>query len=98
MAVSAVVIGELLVGGLKAKDPSAVQSIRDLLEDIRVVGIDNRISEQYAQIRVYLESQGQKMDANDLWIAAAAIAEDAILVTADEAFGRIPGLKTENWR
>ena len=38
------------------------------------------------------------MSDNDLWIAAIALAEGATLVTADEAFARVPGLKTENWR
>jgi tRNA(fMet)-specific endonuclease VapC len=52
---------------------------------------------RYADIRLALR-QGQTIGPNDLWIAAHALALDAVLVTDNESeFSRVPGLKTENW-
>ena len=62
------------------------------------VGLDEDIAHEYARLRAHLERIGQKMDGNDLWIAATALRHDANLVTADEAFRRVPGLRVEDWR
>ena len=43
--------------------------------------------------------RGTPIGPNDLLIAAQALAHDLVLVTADVAeFGRIDGLRLENWR
>ena len=42
--------------------------------------------------------KGEMIGNNDLWIAAHAIASGLVLITNDEAeFGRIRGLKIQNW-
>ena len=52
----------------------------------------------YARIRWLLKKAGTPIGANDLFIAAHALALDATLVTANEReFRRVPGLKVENW-
>ena len=52
----------------------------------------------YAKIRCALEQAGTPISANDLLIAAHALALDSTLVTANEReFRRVPGLKVENW-
>ncbi len=52
----------------------------------------------YARIRAGLEIAGKPIGSNDLWIAAQAIAEDALLVTANtREFSRVPNLRLENW-
>lgn len=51
----------------------------------------------YADVRLALR-QGKNIGPNDLWIAAHALASDAILVTANAGeFSRVPGLQIENW-
>ena len=53
--------------------------------------------QRYAEIRLALR-QGKNIGPNDMWIAAHAIALDAVLVTANEVeFSRVPGLRIENW-
>jgi tRNA(fMet)-specific endonuclease VapC len=45
-----------------------------------------------------LQAAGQPIGAIDTLIAAHALAVDAVLVTNNLAeFGRVPGLKSENW-
>ena len=52
----------------------------------------------YGTIRATLETRGQTIGPNDLWIAAHAKALDLTLVTNNEReFQRIDGLKIENW-
>lgn len=41
--------------------------------------------------------RGIAMSENDLWIAATALGVDATLVAADRDFGRLPGLRVEDW-
>ncbi|MFN0316646.1 MAG: PIN domain-containing protein [Burkholderiales bacterium] len=52
----------------------------------------------YARIRATLEIAGTPISPNDLWIAAQAVAEDALLVSANtREFKRVPHLRLENW-
>ncbi len=47
---------------------------------------------------VRLKAAGTMIGANDLWIACHALALDAVLVTNNtREFGRIEGLRLENW-
>ena len=58
------------------------------------IGVDRT----YAELRHALESSGQLIGANDLFIAAHALEQDATLVTDNVAeFQRVPGLRIENW-
>jgi tRNA(fMet)-specific endonuclease VapC len=52
----------------------------------------------YAQIRADLKSRGEMIDAHELLIAAHARCAEMTLVTNNtREFGRIRGLKLENW-
>ena len=52
----------------------------------------------YARIRAELERAGTPIGANDLWIAAHALASGLIPVSNNlREFGRVAGLATENW-
>lgn len=51
----------------------------------------------YARIKRDAEQQGGRLDENDLWIAATAMARGAIVVTSDSDFRRISGLDIEDW-
>jgi tRNA(fMet)-specific endonuclease VapC len=52
----------------------------------------------YARIRAELETAGRPIGNNDLWIAAQALSEDALLVSNNlREFKRVPGLRLENW-
>ena len=52
----------------------------------------------YAQIRAFLKARGRIIGANDLFIAAHARCLGLTLVTNNtREYGRVPGLKIENW-
>jgi tRNA(fMet)-specific endonuclease VapC len=55
-------------------------------------------AEAYGTIRAELETKGEIIANNDLWIAAHAIALKLTLVTNNEKeFRRVRGLKLQNW-
>ncbi|MCQ4623297.1 type II toxin-antitoxin system VapC family toxin [Corynebacterium sp. CCUG 70398] len=100
VGVSTVVLGELYAGALRSMDPiRARRSIDTFLAGWPRIGVDERTAEIYAEIRAALQSQGRVIGPNDLWIAAQALREDVVLVTAnDDEFSRVPSLEVENWR
>ena len=95
---SVVVVGELAYGFAKRPSPKLERQTDAVLAGIEVVAIDAPAGRVYARIRAALEDLGTPIGANDLWIAAHALALNATLVTANEReFRRVPGLRVENW-
>lgn len=99
IAVSQVVRAELLVGCLKSQRSAIHRERLDrFLTNVAVNDLDALVAEHYAEIRAELESLGNSIGPNDLFIAATARAAGAILVTSNvDEFRRVPGLKVENW-
>ena len=85
--------------GLEKNPSKRLQTSYDVtMAGIDVLPLDSSAAAEYARIRATLESTGKPIGANDLLIAAHALALDATLVTDNEAeFRRVPGLKIENW-
>src|SRR5574341_780645 len=51
----------------------------------------------YSSIRYDLKVKGRLLPDNVLWIAATAVANDYVLVSHDEGFRHVTGLKLEDW-
>ncbi len=98
-SISVVTWGELLLGAAKSSSPAvSEQNLRLFAELIPVLPLSAEVAECYARIRCEPERSGEPIGANDLWIAAHALAERLILVSNNEReFKRIKGLKVENW-
>lgn len=90
---------ELLSGAQGSQRPEkAKENIERLLRIVPVVLPDAAICEHYVRWRDTLKRQGTMIGSNDLWIAAHALAADAILVTHNtKEFARIGDLKWEDW-
>lgn len=64
-----------------------------MLARFEILPMDSATAHHYAVTARNLREMGQLIGANDLWIAAAALANAMPLVTNNsEHFGRIPGL------
>jgi tRNA(fMet)-specific endonuclease VapC len=61
------------------------------------VTVTEEVADKYGQVKREAEKQGTYLSDNDLWIAATALANDAILVSNDSDFIRISKLIIENW-
>lgn len=94
---SLIVRGEILFGLKKNNNLRGLRRFEMLLESILVWPLEEPTEDHYAALRADMERHGNQVGANDLWIAAQALALNAIVVTDDRAFQRMPGLKIENW-
>ena len=99
-----VVVAELRFGIEKAQAlgqpaEAAQQRLEEFLLRLPdIVPLTDAVLTSYARIRARLEIAGKPIGANDLWVAAQAIAEDALLVSANtREFSRVPNLRLENW-
>lgn len=99
IALSSVVLGELQFGATKSRHAAQnLANLQQCTEGMQMLDVDALSSACYAKIRHQLEAQGQMIGANDLWIAAQAVAHDCILVTHNRReFDRVDGLRCEDW-
>jgi tRNA(fMet)-specific endonuclease VapC len=98
VAVSVVVAAELRFGAIKRALPVLSARVRTFLANIDVIPFAHPADRFYAEIRHRLEERGLPIGANDLFIAAHALALDRVVVTDNEAeFSRVEGLRVENW-
>ncbi|RZK15944.1 MAG: PIN domain-containing protein [Hymenobacter sp.] len=51
----------------------------------------------YAQCKIALKRKGRPINENDLWIAATAIQQDLSLVSRDNDFAAVDGLRWVVW-
>jgi tRNA(fMet)-specific endonuclease VapC len=98
-ALSVITYGELLYGAAKSAHPvAAVERLHELVSLLPALSLPETAGEAYGTIRAYLETKGETIGNNDLWIAAHAIAANLTLVTNNEReFRRVRGLKVQNW-
>ena len=99
IVLSSVVYYELQVGILKSTSPQKrIAQLAILKNQVSWVDFDEKSAEATAQIRVELERMGKPIGAYDVQIAGMAMANDLILVTHNTGeFGRVSGLKLEDW-
>src|SRR5687767_5247084 len=57
---------------------------------IRCDPLPPQAAPHYARLKIHCQRHGLALDENDFWIAATAIATNAVLVTRDKDFSRIP--------
>jgi len=98
VGVSVITEAELRFG--LARLPAAVRLsllVEEFLLRVEVLPWTSAAARHYAQIRAALERSGKPMGNMDILIAAQARAEEAVLVTHDRVFGRVKGLKLEDW-
>jgi toxin FitB len=92
--VSVVSVGELQAGVLLARSAAVrAQRLRRLaavLAEAPIVSVEHTVAARYGELR----AATGRHPANDLWIAATALAHDFTLVTADERLASFPLIRT----
>ena len=98
-----IVRGEILFGIQRLPTGRRRQVLENqainLFRGLPCLAVPKEAADYYATMKKYAEQHGTPLSENDLWIAATAMALDAILVTADSDFQRIAefGLRLEDW-
>jgi tRNA(fMet)-specific endonuclease VapC len=95
---SIVVAAELRYGAAKKDSSRLTKQLETVLAAIDVLALEQPADAVYGGLRARLERSGQSLGANDLLIAAHALALGHTVVTANEReFSRIDDLRVENW-
>jgi len=98
-AISIITYGELFYGAAKSvRRVEAFARLSAITDLLAILSLPKSAGESYGEIRAELESKGEMIGNNDLWIAAHALAAGLTLVTNNEReFRRVRGLKVQNW-
>jgi predicted nucleic acid-binding protein len=89
VAISVITLAELQAGVLAAADvETRARRLITLgvIADIEVLPITERVAAEWARLRVHLATAGRKVNVNDLWIAATAVAHGMPVVSQDAGF------------
>jgi tRNA(fMet)-specific endonuclease VapC len=98
VATSIIVAAEMRYGVAKKGSRILDARIEQLFQVMSVLPFAADADKQYGRLRAELERQGQVIGANDMLIAAHALAVGAVLVTDNvREFERISSLAVENW-
>jgi len=100
LCVSSVAIAELRYGAEKSAHRQRNHERLDVfLAEVRCVDFDTEAALVYGRIRTALEERGSVIGPYDMQIAAHALALGSVLVSDNVGeFGRVKGLRVENWR
>ncbi len=96
---SVITYGELLFGAEKSQHRErTLGQLAELATLLPVLPLTTEAASMYGIIRKDLESRGEMIGNNDLWIAAHAKATALTVITNNEReFRRVRGLKVQNW-
>ncbi len=97
---SAVCVGELFKGAFRssAQDRHLKNIEERVLPAVTVLPFDIATARVFGEIRAELEAIGKPIGAYDVLLAGQARRHGATLVTSNaEEFGRVAGLKWEDW-
>jgi tRNA(fMet)-specific endonuclease VapC len=98
LCTSIIVASELRYGCAKKGSPELLRRVEAALSEIEVLVFSAPADAEYGRLRAELEVKGTIIGANDMLIAAHALALDMSLVTGNVGeFSRVRGLRVENW-
>jgi len=95
---SIIVAAELRYGATKSASDQLARRVDGALARIAILPFDEPADRTYALVRTKLESAGMPISANDMLIAAHALAVNCVMVTDNEReFSRVDALTVINW-
>ena len=99
IAVCSIVRAELIFGARNSQRADAnLQILKMFFSPLQSMPFDDRCADEYGLIRADLTAQGRLIGPNDMLIASAARANNAVLVTHNtKEFSRVTGLVLDDW-
>lgn len=99
LSISTVTLGELNVWALRAQaSPKRRQSLLDLLQEVRVLALDEAAAHKFGEVRAWQLDHGLGSPDLDLLNAAIALVHNLTLVTHnDQDYANIPDLQVVDW-
>ena len=98
LAVPVIVIGEYRLGISQSRRRTEYENwLREWMEAVTVLDIDEETTHHYAAIGSELKRSGKPIPANDLWIAALCRQHSLPLISRDRHFDAVRGLERIDW-
>ena len=89
---------ELFYGAFRSRRTTQNIALLDALA-LTVLEFDKEDARQAGQVRAFLANKGTPIGPYDVLIAGQAMARSMVLVTHNSGeFGRVPGLRIEDWQ
>jgi len=98
LAVSIVTVAELWEGVFSSRKRMRTETmLREFVDNVAVIGIDEETCKQFGQVRGALRKQGKLIGDLDLLIGASSLRHNLTLLTNNRKhFGNIDGLRIES--
>lgn len=94
-----IVVGELVFGAKKSgRVQENLNRIDTFVNRVQLLPCDRGTADRYGDVKLLLRRKGRPIPENDIWIAAVALQHDLTLVTRDQHFTEVDGLKMEIWQ
>jgi tRNA(fMet)-specific endonuclease VapC len=98
IAISVIVVHELFYGAFKSRRTKQNVALIDSLQ-FAVLEFDKEDARHAGEVRALLTSRGTPIGPYDVFIAGQAKSRNLTLVTHNtDEFGRVPGLRLDDWR
>lgn len=99
LCISSITLGELHYGAEKsARRVDNLIAVAHFAARLEVLGFEAKAAAHYGQVRAELERAGVPCGPHDMQIGGHARSEGLIVVTNNmREFGRMPGIRAENW-
>ena len=98
LCISSITLAELRFGAEARKSQKLHNLVSTFTETIAVVPFDQSAADRFATVAVSLARRGAPIGTFDTLMAAHALSLGLVFVTNNaKHFGRVVGLKTENW-
>ncbi|MBI4614988.1 MAG: type II toxin-antitoxin system VapC family toxin [Planctomycetes bacterium] len=94
----AIVLGEYRFGLSGSRWKRRIEPWLERLErESTILVVDEHTARSYAAVRRELGSKGRPLPENDVWIAALAVQHRLPVVTRDQHFDHVPGVRRVSW-
>ena len=98
VAIPVIVLGEFRYGIIGSRHRAAYERwLDDHLRHFEILSITESTAVSYANVRTALKKIGRPIPANDAWIAALCLQHRLPILTQDEDFDAVPGVRRETW-
>jgi len=98
LCISSVTLAELRFGAEARRSRKLHRLITTFVESVGVVPFDQPAADRFATVAVSLARRGEPIGTFDTLMAAHALSLGLTFVTNNtQHFGRVTGLRTENW-
>jgi predicted nucleic acid-binding protein len=98
VAIPVIVLGEFRYGISGSRYRAKYEKwLEDHLPDFEILTVTEPTTRMYARVRVALKKLGRPIPANDTWIAALALQHRLPVLSRDEHFDDVSGLRRETW-